>query len=316
MPFMQFIAVDWSGNAGSARKFTAVAVVKGGELTSVETGRTGVPLANHLRDLAKADPETVIGLDFAFSLPAWFLQERGYATAQDLWRAARAEGEQWLLGSGPFWGRPGVKKPLLREHFRQTDRAVPGVGGIAPKSVFQVGGAGAVGTGSIRGMPFLLDLVERGFHVWPFETGWPLVVEIYPRILTGAVVKSGAAARREYLREARWALDPALVEAAAASEDTFDAAISALVMAQHAEELRTLNPNNQPQTRLEGQIWIPRSTPPPPIEDIQPLLSDRFDDALTFATRAHRHQLRKGSKPPIYRAPAGSRLNGARGGWR
>src|ERR1035437_8358325 len=141
---MQFVAVDWSGNAKTAARHTAVAVVREGRLISVETGRTGAELADHLRDLARDDPQTIIGLDFAFSVPAWFLHERGYGTIEDLWRAARAEGEQWLLGRGPFWGKPGVKRPQLPEHFRRTDRSVPPVGGITPKSVFQVGGAGAV----------------------------------------------------------------------------------------------------------------------------------------------------------------------------
>ena len=38
---------------------------------------------------------------------------------------------------------------------------------VRPKSTFQIGGAGAVGTGSLRGMPHLLTLREAGCAVWP-----------------------------------------------------------------------------------------------------------------------------------------------------
>ena len=41
--------------------------------------------------------------------------------------------------------------------------------GIQPKSPFQVGGSGSVGTGSLRAMEWLLKLWEGGFRVWPFE---------------------------------------------------------------------------------------------------------------------------------------------------
>jgi len=301
---MQFIAIDWSGNASAAARFTAIAVVRSGNISSVETGRSGSTLADHVEELAGLDPQTVVGLDFAFSLPAWYLRERGFDDVRALWRAAGAEGEQWLRGTGPFWGRPGIKKPALREHFRRTDLAVPAVGGITPKSVFQVGGAGAVGTGSVRGMPFLLGLVERGFHVWPFEGGWPLVVEIYPRILTGPVVKSSAAARRDYLRDPRWRLDGNMLSIAAATEDTFDAAVSTLVMAEHADELRALEPATDPQTLLEGAIWFPTSVPvelPDNVElphNEEPMLTDRFEQALVFAAHEHRDQTRKGSDLP------------------
>jgi catechol 2,3-dioxygenase-like lactoylglutathione lyase family enzyme len=62
---------------------------------------------------------------------------------------------------------------------------------------FQIGGAGAVGTGSLRGMQHLADLAHAGFSIWPFDRpGWPLAVEIYPRLFTPGVVKSRHRARR------------------------------------------------------------------------------------------------------------------------
>jgi predicted nuclease with RNAse H fold len=142
---------------------------------------------------------------------------------------------------------------VLTEQFRRTELALRRRG-LLPKSVFQIGGWGAVGTGSIRGMPLLLRLREAGAAIWPFDPpGWPLVLEIYPRLLTGPVVKSRPAARQAYV--ARWY--PNLAEWSIASEDAFDAAVSALVMARHADNLAALPSEPDHELRLEGRIWYP-----------------------------------------------------------
>ena len=133
----------------------------------------------------------MIGLDFAFGFPAWFAGELGAREIEDVWRHAATEGERWLRDCAPpFWGRPGCGRPALPSHFRLSELALKG-----PKSVFQVGGAGAVGTGSIRGMPLLLRLREAGFAIWPFHEGSPRVVEIYPRAFLRHLRHSSAAAR-------------------------------------------------------------------------------------------------------------------------
>jgi hypothetical protein len=50
-------------------------------------------------------------------------------------------------------------------------------------------------------------------------------------------------------------------ERAAGSEDAFDAAVSALVMARHREELSALPPVPPgSRLRLEGAIWTPRKS--------------------------------------------------------
>ena len=130
-------------------------------LVDLRNGRTSDELVEWL---AGGDPRTVVGLDFAFSFPRCC---------------------------------PGVRRELPAERtLRRTDRDA----GTA-KSVFQVGGAGAVGTGSIRGMPSLLALARHGFSVWPFqEPAWPRVVEIYPRALVrGRVQQLAGAERHAYL---------------------------------------------------------------------------------------------------------------------
>src|SRR5207249_2523855 len=149
----------------------------------------------------------------------------------------------------PFWGRKGSGKPAGQEHFRRTELEVPpvGPGAIRPKSVFQIGGAGAVGTGSIRGMALLARLRREGFSIWPFDqAGWPRAVEIYPRLLTGPVAKSVQSARTGYLTRLGWPADAALRERAASTEDAFDAAVSALGMDEHQEDLAA--PPSVPET--------------------------------------------------------------------
>ena len=158
----------------------------------------------------------------------------------------------------PFWGRPGTRKPELAEHFRATELAVGSVAGIRPKSTFQVSGAGSVGAGSIRGFPVLARLRAAGFSVWPFDTAVaPVVVEIWPRLLTGPVVKRDAAARAAHLSVNFPSLAGDLRDRAISSEDAFDAAVSALVMARHRAAICALPARTDRVTQLEGATWQP-----------------------------------------------------------
>jgi hypothetical protein len=202
-----------------------------------------------------------MGLDFAFSFPIWFLERIDVCTGPELWARVTDCGEAWLAAcEPPFWGRPGCPRPMLAcRAWRRAEQAVPRVGGIAPKSAFQIGGAGAVGTGSIRGMPMLHALHTSGARIWPFVGGGgePLVVEIYPRLLTGKVRKSDPAERHKLLAECYPRLEPEHARLAVASEDAFDAAVSALVMIEHLDDLRALPEERDPELRLEGRIWHP-----------------------------------------------------------
>lgn len=259
---MRVIAIDWSGaRTGAARKIWLAEANHSG-LVRLENGRNREQIADFLLAEANRDPNMVIGFDFAFSLPAWFLEERDLASAPELWALAACEAEEWLANcEPPFWGRPGKRRPDLgpmQEHMRRTDVDAPDTGGIRPRSVFQIGGAGAVGTGSLRGMPILHRLAAEGFSVWPFgSTSLPLVVEIYPRILTGSVNKSSASERMAYLSRYRSELPRELHERAASGEDAFDAAVSALVMWRSFEDRVRLTAPQDQRTMLEGKIWHP-----------------------------------------------------------
>jgi len=291
----RLVAVDWSGDAslsGQKRKIWA-GVWTCGKVT-LESGRTREELVDWLIGLARETPRMVVSLDCCFSYPAWFLAEHGCATVFDFWRhVAAGHGELWLAKDcmdGRFWGRKGVgrdgKTPVefrgtgLPRMMRRTDmenkieQALVGgdperaakMKGIQAKSPFQIGGAGAVGTGSLRAMPWLLKLWESGFRVWPFEdadAGKPLLVEMYTRLLTGAVRKSNAAARKQYLKGRR-KVDPlyagisrGVIAKAEGSEDAFDALVCCVEMVRWQGDFAELKATRDERFLLEGITWRP-----------------------------------------------------------
>lgn len=293
------VAVDWSGDKGPSQRkkiWAGVWTASTGRVT-LESGRTRDELAAWLIEMARETPRMVVGIDCCFSFPAWFLEEHGCTTVFDFWRyVAAGQGERWLARECKevarderFWGAPH-KRPAqfcgegLARSMRSTDmdnkitpkmrtgdpeRAAK-VKGITPKSPFQIGGSGSVGTGSLRAMPFLLHLWESGFCVWPFESSAlatkkpaPLLVEMYTRLLTGAVAKSNEVARRTYLTAKRRSdsayagLSRGVLAKAYASEDAFDALVCAMEMVQVREGFARLQTISDPLLRLEGVTWRP-----------------------------------------------------------
>jgi hypothetical protein len=251
---MRVLGVDWSGDKRAPARKRWIAEVVDGRLVDIRRGDRTEAMAERFVALAREGP-LIVGLDFAFSFPEWFVRERiGADDARAVWDAATTDGEDWLERcQPPFWGRTTKRPPQEegRPGLRQTEGESP----FAAKSVFQIGGAGAVGTGSIRGMPLLAALSAKGFAVWPFDDASErMVIEIYPRILTRGVVKSDHLARRRYL-EQDGRIPPHLLDVAASEEDPFDAAVSALEMAGHVDEITALRA--QPGYALEGAIWRP-----------------------------------------------------------
>jgi hypothetical protein len=264
----------------------------------LEGGRTREELIGWLVELGKETPRMVVGVDCCFSFPAWFLAEHGCATVFDFWeRVAAGKGEEWLhrdCEDGRFWGVKGRgrtgKRPEewsgegLRRMLRVTDfenKIAQGLEGgdperaakmfgIQAKSPFQIGGSGSVGTGSLRAMPWLMKLREAGFRVWPFdgaalggERPRPLLVEMYTRLLTGAVKKSNAEARTEELAGKRQGdagyagLSRGVVEKALGSEDAFDALVCCVEMVRWRGEFAGLRATRDDVLRLEGITWRP-----------------------------------------------------------
>jgi hypothetical protein len=293
------VGIDWSGRvdaAGQRRHIWAgvwTADARGKVSVRLEAGRTRAEIAEWLIEMARETPRMVVGFDFCFSFPAWFVRdEHGMRSAPEFWKRVVEDGfgERWLMRGAEdrrFWGKPH-KRPAefsgehLHRMMRGTDidckivSLIPEaerqarVRGITPKSVFQVGGAGSVGTASLRGFPVLLRLREAGFRVWPFDepelTGKdarPLVVEMYTRLNTGAVHKSNADARAAYLlkkrkEDAAYAgLSRAAMEKARGGEDAFDALVSTMVMAERREMFATLPKPRDPLHGIEGWTWAP-----------------------------------------------------------
>ncbi len=234
------LAADWSGAAtGEARTLwlaSARPTDHGGVLTDLRP-RSRRQAAEAILDAAAADPALVVGLDFSFSMPAWWLDVCGLASARDLWSDTDRL-EAWLAEcSPPFWGRPGHRRPVSTggSPLRLTEQAAPG----RPGSVFQIGGAGAVGTASLRGMPTLAVLRAAGFAIWPFDP-WtlPVVVEVWPRLAIGHLVKSCPDARRRWARTETGRLgrvDPGVIHE---SPDALDAAAAALRLCERSDRVR------------------------------------------------------------------------------
>jgi hypothetical protein len=289
----RIVAVDWSGRVDAAgqRRHIWAGVWTAGKVT-LEAGRTREELAEWLIAMARETPRMVVSLDCCFSFPAWFLAEHGCATVLDFWRkVAEGQGERWLKQECEeiardvrFWGKPH-KRPEefcgenLHRSMRFTDmdnkispkmlegdpeRAAK-VKGITPKSPFQIGGSGSVGTGSLRAMPFLLRMWEAGFRVWPFESArligvkpQPLLVEMYTRLLTGAVKKSNAEARKIYLAAKKYeGIGRGMMAKALESEDAFDALVCCMEMVRLRKEFAGLKATKDRVLRLEGITWRP-----------------------------------------------------------
>ena len=262
----RIVAVDWSGRSGpEQRQALWLAEVIDGELVRLEGGRTRAELVDLLLTEADRDPDLIIGFDFAFSLPAWYLRER-QLTPRQLWALVADEAltptmrqlglARWMNSPEPPFWTTGEGHARLRpeQMFRRTEQDLRAPG-IQPKSVFQLVGAGQVGRGSLYGMQALHRLSGVGFHSWPFDRpGSPLVIEIVPRVLTGPVRKNDPTERERYL--AAVPIPGGLRRLAAAGEDAIDAAVSALVMAARTEELQALP--DAPGYALEGRIWAPR----------------------------------------------------------
>jgi hypothetical protein len=217
----RILAVDWSGARTGERRAIWLAEAVAGVVVRLECGRSREELVSHLLDEAARDPELVVGLDFAFSLPEWFLRARDVHDAWNAWALVSREAEAWLADpKPPFWR---VRRPP-GQGFRRTELECGG----RPKSVFQLVGAGQVGTGSLRGIPYLPRLRER-FAIWPFDpASLPLVVEIYPTLYRPAA--------GDY-----------------PNEHARDAAVSALAMSRWPGDWRRL-PRDAAYS-LEGRIW-------------------------------------------------------------
>ena len=254
----RIVAVDWSGDKKRGPKNIWLAEIADGEVFRLENGRTRERLIDHLIDHATSHPNLIVGFDFAFGMPSWFAESHGALTAPEFWEVVAERGETWLkVCPHPFWGRKEREKAAGVTQLRRTEQQVEALG-LQPSSTFKIGGVGHVGTMSLRGMPLLRKLRTVGWQVWPFDPpSFPMAIEIYPRLLMGAVIKSSEAARSHYLMLRYPELDSSIANLAAEYEHAFDALVSALVMNYHQDALLRLPWPVDAVEQLEGRIWDP-----------------------------------------------------------
>lgn len=142
--------------------------------------------------------QTICGKASALSLWDWFADhvEDGEDNANNRYDVA-AKINRLYPGIGPFWGTPGAREiadvpargnDRIGEHPPER-RACEGLAKGA-KTVWQLAGAGAVGSQVIMGLAFLQRLrsAVSDVSIWPFQTGWDaprtghLIAEIYPSL--------------------------------------------------------------------------------------------------------------------------------------
>ncbi|NEX46190.1 molybdopterin guanine dinucleotide synthesis [Pseudotabrizicola algicola] len=231
MIFDRIAILDWSAAKGPKRGkdsiWLATATAAGCRAQNIPTrAEAEAALADLVTDSLQRRQTLLIGADFAFGAPRGFIpQLTGQKTALSWWawlaermtdtagnisnyRQIAAQMNSVFPEGGPFWGNgeradtpglPRFKPPLppgLAQH-RATDLAARGPGS-APKPVWQLAGAGAVGAQVLTGLPMLHRLRLRfgaSLSVWPFETATTPVVlaEVYPSLLASAVREKAAA---------------------------------------------------------------------------------------------------------------------------
>lgn len=233
--FDTVLMVDWSGgnDRGATPKKDAIWAAL------VREGRAGEPiyLRNRqvaeawLRDVLKeeqgAGRRVLAGFDFPFGYPAGVaarITGRPDPFALWDWLEARIEdspkaNNRWQLaaemnarfpGTGPFWGNGGKmdvaglpRRGREREghgapELREVERIAKGT-----FSVWQLAGAGAVGSQVLMGLPVLNRLRRRfGASVWPFDPprGSVVMAEIWPSLLAPEV--RAQCARTKEIRDA------------------------------------------------------------------------------------------------------------------
>jgi hypothetical protein len=230
------VGVDWSGaKERDGAKRTYAATVAGGCIVDIRsTGRSA--MVEHVDGLAGS---VLAGFDFSFSYPRWFVESLGCATVHELWHIVATEGERWLAAvPDPFYGKNGKKRPsAIVDDRRTSERA------LGAASPFLLAGPKQVGTGTIRGMPFLVELAARGWSIWPFDPpAQRTIVEVYPAICDVEIEVLPA----DVLPD-RWR---SLVQRV---PDARDALRAALTMWERQAELDAIDRNAIDP--LEGAIW-------------------------------------------------------------
>jgi hypothetical protein len=212
--FDHIVVVDWSAAStprlGRDSIWVCALDVRSGASELVNLPIRAAAEAWLLDHLVRSTGRVLVGFDFPFGYPAGFATAAG-VTGTTPWLAAwrhlagsvhddesnrsnRFEVAAGLNarvsgGPGPFWGcRPGAESTFLTSRrvfrfphrglaeFRPCEQAILATGRRV-SSVWQLWGAGSVGSQALTGIPVVARLrwsaALRGrARVWPFETGF------------------------------------------------------------------------------------------------------------------------------------------------
>lgn len=207
--FKRFVGIDWSGAKDCSNKGIQVAELYQG----ASCPKLVAPIGNSywtrsavLKYIKSLDDRpTLIGFDFAFSVP-WPdetgplpVRDQKLRTVHDLWERVESvcEGESNDLFAGPVWlSHHSPFRPFIyhyhskhkgdlycRERYRITEK----MASRRPISVYHMAGA-QVGQGSFAGMRLLHALRcddSCNLAIWPFDSinnATIVIVEVYPSI--------------------------------------------------------------------------------------------------------------------------------------
>ena len=267
------VAVDWSGRANESGQLANIWVAEAvrNDLIRLRSGLTRDEVTEWLVELVRAGEPVIIGLDFAFSFPQWYLEHRQLGGGTRALGPSRTRGRgvaerQYLSLLGPagqVQENPGMTCGDDPNSGKQTktDRVFD----QCPFSRFMEGEQSAQGpSAACRHSPRLRD---AGAAIWPFNDANPgraTVVEIYPRLFYGMRLTNNGSVqgrnhRANFLEERYPHLGQHWKDAMTGNDNAFDAGVSALAMSQHAGELCRLQGAAEPPYSVEGDIWPPRN---------------------------------------------------------
>ena len=202
--FDRFVGIDWSGAQRASGGIQVAAFSRGAPHPKIVPPSNAFwsrsTILDYIRSLTK---RTIVGIDFAFSVPwpetqgPWLKNEGSLKKIRDLWaNVDRLCAEEPDLFAGPIWlSENSPFRPLIRHlrtghvgslydrrRFRKTEQ----IAAHRPISVYHMAGA-QVGQGSFAGMRLLHALCERDADVavWPFhrvDDARVTIVEVYPSL--------------------------------------------------------------------------------------------------------------------------------------
>lgn len=250
--FDHLVVIDWSAAAtprlGADSIWCAWLDMRTGEidLTNIATRHAALDvLASRL---AGANGRVLVGVDFPLGHPVGHAAAAGLITAAEprAWRATWSHlarelaappddaHDRWRvaadlnrrIGTPHYWGAPPSRAGTHLTSTRPVTRRLADdrlaeerlrAGGRRPFTVWQLLGAGSVGSQAITGIALLERLRTRfadALHIWPFDTGIdrvpdaPIVIaEVWPSTIDIDHVEHPVKDARQVLALAEWLAD-------------------------------------------------------------------------------------------------------------